>query len=58
LRAGTGVDRRGLSLITRDAAQGRQHDINDGVYGSFDALILPGWTADCNDRAGPKLFSS
>ncbi len=43
----------GLSLITQVVL--RKDDdklyINDGVYGSFDELTLPGWTADYHIRA-------
>jgi ornithine decarboxylase len=37
----------GLSLVTL-ATLRKDHSlyINDGVYGSFDELTLPGWTAD------------
>jgi ornithine decarboxylase len=37
----------GLSLVTQVVL--RKDDklyINDGIYGSFDELTLPGWTAD------------
>jgi ornithine decarboxylase len=37
----------GLSLITQVILRkGDSLYINDGVYGSFDELTLPGWTAD------------
>ena len=41
----------GLSLITQVIL--RKNDklyINDGIYGSFDELTLPGWTADYRAR--------
>jgi ornithine decarboxylase len=37
----------GLSLVTQVVLRkGDKLYINDGVYGSFDELTLPGWTAD------------
>ncbi len=37
----------GLSLITQVILRkGDRLYINDGIYGSFDELTLPGWTAD------------
>lgn len=55
----------GLSLVTQvTLRKGDSIYINDGVYGSFDELTLPGWTADYalhaltldnNGRARPKL---
>jgi len=37
----------GLSLVTQVILRkGDKLYINDGVYGSFDELTLPGWTAD------------
>ncbi|HTO40894.1 MAG TPA: hypothetical protein VL026_07955 [Rhizomicrobium sp.] len=55
----------GLSLVTQvTLRKGDSLYINDGVYGSFDELTLPGWTADYalqtltldgNGRARPKL---
>jgi ornithine decarboxylase len=37
----------GMSLITQVILRkGESLYINDGVYGSFDELTLPGWTAD------------
>ncbi len=42
----------GLSLVTQVIL--RKNDklyINDGIYGSFDELTLPGWTADYRARA-------
>ncbi|MDE2013592.1 MAG: alanine racemase [Alphaproteobacteria bacterium] len=42
----------GVSLITQVfLRKGDALYINDGVYGSFDELTLPGWTADYNSRA-------
>src|SRR6202012_1757516 len=53
----------GLSLITQVILRkGDSLYLNDGVYGSFDELTLPGWTAhyqhkvwtlDAKDRALP-----
>jgi ornithine decarboxylase len=55
----------GLSLVTQvTLRKGDSIYINDGVYGSFDELTLPGWTADYalhavtldkKGRARPKL---
>ncbi len=55
----------GLSLVTQvTLRKGDSIFINDGVYGSFDELTLPGWTADYalhavtldkKGRARPKL---
>jgi ornithine decarboxylase len=42
---------RGLSLVTRVIL--RKDDklyLNDGIYGSFDELTLPGWTAEYAHR--------
>jgi ornithine decarboxylase len=37
----------GLSLVTQVVLRkGDKLYINDGIYGSFDELTLPGWTAD------------
>ena len=42
----------GMSLITQVVLRkGDRLYINDGTYGSFDELTLPGWTADYPDRA-------
>jgi len=41
----------GLSLITRVVLRkGDSLYLNDGVYGSFDELTLPGWTGDYAHR--------
>ncbi len=41
----------GLSLITQVILRkGDKLYINDGIYGSFDELTLPGWTADYHLR--------
>ncbi len=41
----------GVSLITQVILRkGDSLYINDGVYGSFDELTLPGWTADYSHR--------
>ena len=41
----------GVSLITQVVLRkGDKLYINDGVYGSFDELTLPGWTADYHVR--------
>jgi ornithine decarboxylase len=42
----------GLSLVTQVVLRkGDKLYINDGIYGSFDELTLPGWTADYPLRA-------
>lgn len=42
----------GVSLVTQvTLRKGDSIFINDGVYGSFDELTLPGWTADYGVRA-------
>lgn len=41
----------GVSLITQVILRkGDMIYINDGIYGSFDELTLPGWTADYHTR--------
>ncbi len=41
----------GMSLITQVILRkGDMIYINDGIYGSFDELTLPGWTADYHTR--------
>ena len=41
----------GVSLITQVfLRKGDMIYINDGIYGSFDELTLPGWTADYHTR--------
>ena len=54
-----------MSLVTQVVL--RKDDklyINDGIYGSFDELTLPGWTADYprarvlrSDAEGPRARS-
>jgi len=42
----------GMSLVTRvNLRKGDTLYLNDGIYGSFDELTLPGWTADYPIRA-------
>jgi ornithine decarboxylase len=41
----------GVSLVTEVVLRkGDKLYINDGIYGSFDELTLPGWTADYHQR--------
>ena len=41
----------GMSLVTQVVLRkGDRLYINDGIYGSFDELTLPGWTADYHVR--------
>lgn len=44
---GRGLVAEGMSLVTQVVLRkGDKLYINDGIYGSFDELTLPGWTTD------------
>ncbi|HWE06254.1 MAG TPA: hypothetical protein VG274_06070, partial [Rhizomicrobium sp.] len=48
---GRGLVAEGMSLVTRVVLRkGDKLYINDGIYGSFDELTLPGWTTDYHLR--------
>lgn len=48
---GRALAAEGMSLITQVVLRkGDKLYINDGVYGSFDELTLPGWTGDYSAR--------